>query len=346
MSSSDRPLIPLMRHQFRAAVFGRDGHRCVVCGATEGLDAHHIVERRLWPDGGYYIDNGATVCGEHHMEAEATTLSCDRIRQLCRITTVLLPPHMHPDEPVDKWGNPILPNGTRLRGELFDEPSVQRVMAPVLGLFTDRVKYPRTFHLPWSPGRSDDDRVLIGLERLEGQSVVVTAKMDGENTTLYSDYMHARSIEYEAHPSRSWLRAMHARIGPDIPAGWRVCGENLFAKHSIRYDHLPDYFLVFSVWNDRNSCLSWAATCEWAELLGLRTVPVLYTGPWDERAVRGCQREEIGGDACEGYVVRVADEFHYRDFRRKVAKYVRAGHVQTDKHWMHSTVVRNGLGAS
>jgi len=342
----------LTRDMFRAGVFARDGHKCVVCGVHDNQtssftkdhhSAHHIVERRLWPDGGYYLDNGATLCEEHHIEAEATTLSCDRVRELCGITRVIQPPHLHDEEPVDKWGNAILPSGMRLRGELFDDPSVQRVLAPVLALFTDRVKYPRTYHLPWSPGTTSDDRVLDSLADLQGQSVVVTGKMDGENTTLYPDYMHARSIEYDARPSRSWVRALHARIGPDIPAGWRLCGENLYAKHSIHYERLPDYFLVMSVWNDRNVCLSWNDTCEWSELFGLRTVPVLYEGPWDERAVRACQKDSLGGDPCEGYVVRAASEFHYREFRRKVGKYVRKNHVQTHGHWMRSPLVKNGL---
>jgi len=334
----------LTRDQFRSGVFARDGHKCVVCGsAAAPLDAHHIIERRLWPDGGYHLDNGATLCEQHHLEAEATTLHCDRIRQLCGIKAILLPPHMEPGQPVDKWGNPILPSGMRLRGELFDDPSAQRIMAPVLALFTDRVKYPRTFHLPWSPGRTKDDCVMHDLSAFQGQEIVVTAKMDGENTTLYPDYMHARSIDYEAHESRSWIRALHARVGPDIPTGWRLCGENCFAKHSIKYEHLADYFQVFSIWNGSNRCLSWADTCEWTELLGLRTVPVLYRGPWNEAAVRACQRDQLGGDACEGYVVRLAAEFHYRAFRQVVAKFVRPGHVQTDKHWMHGPVERNGL---
>ena len=78
-----------------------------------------------------------------------------------------MPPHLYRDQPYDKWGNPVLPNGTRLRGELFDDASVQKVLAPVLALFTDRVKYPRTYHLPWSPGLTDDDRKLddLGLSR-------------------------------------------------------------------------------------------------------------------------------------------------------------------------------------
>ena len=336
----------LTRDQFREGVFKRDNHKCVVCGAP-AIDAHHIIERRLFgqTNGGYYLENGASVCETHHLEAEATTLSCDELRRLIGITKFPLPEHMYPDQPYDKWGNPILPNGMRLKGELFDDASVQKVIAPVLSLFTNRVKYPRTYHFAWSPGVTDDDRVLTDLSIFDSlgkeNGVVVTLKMDGENTTMYSDYLHARSIEYEAHPSRSWVKAVHGRMGHDIPEGWRVCGENLYAKHSIKYENLNDYFQVFSIWNDKNFCLSWDDTELYAELLGLRVVPVLYRGPWDEKIVRALHQEFRDGDPCEGYVVRLQESFHYRDFRRCVGKYVRASHVTTHGHWMRSKLEMN-----
>jgi hypothetical protein len=336
----------LTRDGFREGVFDRDGHTCVVCkvGPPAHLDAHHILERKLWADGGYYLENGATVCEEHHREAEATTLSCERLRSLAGIIKFPVPPQLH-EEPMDKWGNPILPNGLRLRGELFDDPSVQKILAPVLALFTTRVKYPRTWHLPWSPGVTKDDRVQTDLSAFEGQEIVVTEKLDGENTTLYRDYMHARSLDYEPHPSRSWVRATHSQIAHDIPEGFRICGENLFAKHSIHYEKLASYFQVFSIWNDKNVCLSWDETLEYTALLGLVTVPVLYRGPWDEKTLRQLAPVSPHGDPCEGYVVRVAEAFRYREFRAKALKYVRAGHVQTHGHWMRQTVQRNGLAA-
>ena len=83
------------------------------------------------------------------------------------------------------------------------------------------------------------------------------------------------------------------------------------------------------------------------EQLGLQVVPVLYRGPWDKTAVRAI--EAVGaasrfGDDREGYVVRLADGFHYRAFRQSVAKYVRKNHVQTDVHWKTQVVVPNKLG--
>lgn len=61
---------------------------------------------------------------------------------------------------------------------------------------TTRTKYPRIPHLPWSPGRLEDDIALDSIEHLERlEDVVVTEKLDGENTTLYHDYLHARSVD-------------------------------------------------------------------------------------------------------------------------------------------------------
>jgi len=340
---SDAPDL-LTRDQFRGAVFARDGGRCVICKRT-AVDAHHVVERRLWSDGGYYPENGVSLCEEHHLAAEATGLSCEEVRAAAGIEHVVLPEHLAADQRYDKWGNPILDNGQRLRGELFDDESVQKVLAPVLHLFTTRVKYPRTFHLPWSPGLTNDDRVMANPEQyFNGKEVVVTVKSDGENTTMYRDYLHARSLEYAPHPSRSWVKALHGRMGYDIPEGWRVCGENVYAKHSIHYHNLRDWFLVFSLWNERNVCLSWDDTVEWAAMLGLTMVPMLWRGVWaDEEQVRGLYQPTFEGDPCEGYVVRLAGSFHYREFRRSAAKYVRKGHVATQAFWMQQKMEVNGL---
>lgn len=334
----------LSRDDFRNAVFKRDGHKCVHCKA-DAQDAHHIVERRLFPDGGYYLANGASVCGPCHLAAEATTLSCDALREAAGIKEVVLPPHFYEDEPIDKWGNQILPNGQRLRGELFDDASVQKVIAPVLHLFTNRVKYQRTHHVPWSPNVSSDDKIIPSLSGFEGEEVVVTLKMDGEQTSMYRDGFHARSIDTAPHPSRDWLWGVHRRIGHEIPERWRICGENLYAVHSIHYHNIPSHFLVFSIWNEKNVCLSWDETVEWAKLLELDTVPVIDRGIWNEKGVRALDIQTWHGDEAEGYVVRVARDFHYKDFRNVVAKYVRKNHVHTHGHWMRQAVVVNGLKA-
>jgi hypothetical protein len=227
---------------------------------------------------------------------------------------------------------------------LFYDESVQKILKPVLGKFSKYVKYPRTYHLPWSPSVTKDDRVLEDVRCFDKQRVVVTIKMDGENTTIYDDYTHARSLDSDNHMSRDWVKNLQGRIGYNIPDGWRVCGENLYAKHAIHYQNLEDYFLVFSIWNERNECLSWDETKVYAELLGLKTVPVLYDGIWDINTINDLYDEyKINNtDEVEGYVVRVADSFSYGLFRWSVAKFVRENHIQDTVHnWKHQPIIQN-----
>lgn len=204
-----------------------------------------------------------------------------------------------------------------------------------------RIKYPRTFHLPWSEGRTDDDKTLSGCDHFIGKEVVVTEKRDGENTTLYRDGLHARSIDGRHHPSRDWVKGLQGRIGYLIPEGWRVCGENLYARHSIEYSDLPSYFEAFSVW-DGETCLSWDETILFCEDIQVPVVPVLWEGVWNEKQIRDLA-ETLDLESQEGYVVRVRDEFKLPDFRDNVAKWVRKDHVQTDTHWMRAEIIPNTL---
>lgn len=331
----------LARDDFREGVFTRDNYRCVVCGEP-AVDAHHILERRLWPDGGYYLENGASVCQTHHLECESTKISVDEIRRFAGIQKFPIPPHLYDDQEYDKWGNPILENGTRLKGDLFFDESVQKVIAPYLDQFTDLVKYPRTYHLPWSQNITFDDRIMEDPVWFHGKRVIVTEKMDGENTTMYRNYIHARSLDGRNHPTRNWIKNFHSTIAHNIPDGWRVCVENMYAKHSIKYENLKSYCYGFSIWDERNRCLSWDDTLLCFDMLGIEPVPVLYDGIYDEKAIRAI---DLDWDTREVYVVRLADGFDYGSFRKSVAKFVRKDHVRTVKHWMHGQPIeRNELG--
>lgn len=340
----------MTRDEFRQGVFARDGGRCVICGSTVDLDAHHIVERRLWDDEGYHLDNGATLCGIHHIQAEQTALSCEEIRQAAGIVKVVLPNTFDRDEIYDKWGNVILPDGRRVKGELFWDDSVQKILAGVMSLFSDLVKYPKIYHLPWSESVDEKtDRLLTPAQvaAFAGKRVIVSEKLDGENTSCYRNYIHARSLDGRSHPSRGWVKADHAKWGYDIPEHWRVCGENLTAEHSIRYETLPTFFLMFGIYNERNECLAWDDAVIYSHLLGLTMVPVLYDGIFDEGKVRACYTgKSVYGPTQEGYVIRLADKIPWAEHRTSFGKFVRKNHVQTAQNWMNRPMKMNGRAVS
>lgn len=334
----------LSRDDFRALVFERDGYKCVICG-DKAQDAHHIMERRLFTNGGYFKDNGASLCGKCHIEAEKTLLPPHLLRTRAGIKNIVLPEHLYKDAIYDKWGNIMLPNGTRIKGELFYDESVQKILKAgnVLSLFSKYIKYPRTYHLPWS-SLGKDDRMMPDASSFLGKNVVVTLKMDGENTTMYNDYIHARSIDSGSHPSRNRVKDIWAQMSYLLDDNMRICGENLYAKHSVSYKNLPSYFMMFSIWID-SKCLSWKETEEYAEILGLQLVPVIYKGKFDRDAINHAFRKyELDN---EGYVVRIADEFDYGNFKQCVGKYVRPYFrtILNDSHghWISKKIEVNKL---
>ncbi len=334
----------LTRDNFREGVFKRDSFKCVICG-NPAKDAHHIIERRLFSDGGYYLNNGASLCEKHHIEAEETTLSCEEIRAKADIEQIILPEHFYSDYTYDKWGNIILPTGQRIKGELFYDESVQKILKQggVLDLFQKHIKYPRTYHLHWS-NMLKDDRILKDDTHFAGKRVIVSLKMDGENTTWYNDYMHARSLESASHETRNWVKGLWAQKAYLLDDNMRICGENLYAVHSVAYKSLPSYFMMFSMWTD-NKCLSWDETAEYAKILGLELVPVIYDGIYNrEKIISEFSKYEKEN---EGYVIRLADEFNYIDFRRSVAKFVRPEFRQavnnSHGHWISKKIEPNEL---
>lgn len=334
----------LTREEFRNSVFDRDGHKCVIC-KKDAKDAHHIIERRLFSDGGYYLDNGASLCEDCHIDAEKTLYSCDFIREKVNITKIILPEHFYSDINYDKWGNIILNDNTRLKGELFYDESVQKILksANILDKFSKYIKYPRTYHLPWS-NLLKDDRMLRNDDCFVDRNVVVTLKMDGENTTMYNDYIHARSLDSSPHESRNWIKTFWSKMSYMIDDNMRLCGENLYAKHSIHYADLKSYFMLFSIWID-DKCLSWQDTVEFAKILDLETVPVIYEGIYNKEKIQNIYKKYE--DIHEGYVIRYSDEFKYSNFKNSVAKFVndkfRNLINESHGHWISKKVEKNLL---
>lgn len=206
-----------------------------------------------------------------------------------------------------------------------------------------KFKYPKTLHLPDSPGLQAD-QCHVNLDQFKNQEIVITEKMDGENTTMYRDHIHARSIDSKYHPSRDWVKGFHGQIKHMIPEGWRVCGENMFAQHSIHYDNLPSYFLGFAIFNERNIMINWNLTLIWFAVLGITPAPILYDGLFDamQTGIKDWTTCWFP-DSKEGYVIRITDSIKFEDFQKYTGKWVRSNHVQTDEHWMHKEIIVNQL---
>lgn len=203
----------------------------------------------------------------------------------------------------------------------------------------ERIKYPRTYHLPYSESKTDDDKTLTTDDHFKLMNeVVVTIKMDGENTTIYPDgFIHARSLDGYGKEWQKEVKAISSEWFWKIPERLRICGENLQAKHSIGYEfnNRKDLFQAFGIYDELN-CLGWDETKEICSDLGISMVHEIYRGKYDKDKILELffeYVESIKPQEVEGFVVRNVDSFSYCDFSKNVGKYVRKNHIQTDEHW-------------
>lgn len=206
-------------------------------------------------------------------------------------------------------------------------------------------KYPRTAHLPFSPGVGEDDVVAGILPRLLQGDVIVTEKLDGGNCSVFQGKVFSRSTADEtSHPSFGPVKQLFARLSTLLDdSELQLFGENMFGIHSIEYDYLHSCFYLFAVRNVRaKRWLSWDEVTDVADRLGLQCVPVLCRRKFAslgelqtaiEKAMLAKSHCSLGTVRPEGFVVRAVEGFCDGDFEHKTAKYVRKGHIQTDSTW-------------
>ncbi len=201
-------------------------------------------------------------------------------------------------------------------------------------------KYNRTYHLPWSPGSTNDDRVSDCVDILINKEIIITEKLDGENTGMSDGGVYARShaVFTTSDWSREVRRIHELKVKGQIGDDMFIFGENMEGIHSIEYTNLDSYFYIFGIRNGK-IWISWDQVEEYSYLLDIPTVPVLFKGIVNSEVelrslVNGLvgNPSELGG-LREGVVVRTSDMFHDNEFKYNVMKWVRKDHVQTDNHW-------------
>ena len=213
-------------------------------------------------------------------------------------------------------------------------------------------KYGRTYHYPFSPGTTSDDRVNHNywndVSKIE--MLVHTEKLDGENTCISKLGVFARSHAAPTrHPWAGYLKEKWSFLKHDL-GDVEIFGENLYAIHSIEYSNLEDHFFVFGI-REGDRWYSWEETEFYAALMDFPTVPEIeIIKPNTEESFKESVLSKVENnsvlnskdvyteEACsmEGLVSRNINEYKVEDFKQNVFKYVRKNHVKTGEHWTRS----------
>lgn len=225
---------------------------------------------------------------------------------------------------------------------------------------TDFFRFPHTPHLAWlGAGSPRDDKVLAPAEVAEllAHPLVVEEKVDGANLGFSvsedgelraqnrGSYLAKDSAHPQFKPLWPWLARHHDALVDALWPDLMLFGEWCHAVHSIRYDHLPDWFLGFDVY-DRSVGEFWDSARRDTLLrsLGLSAVPRLGHGHFDLRLLTATLgRSALTDGPMEGLVVR--HELGGRTLAR--AKLVNAAFTQAiDAHWSKGTLIRNTLATN
>ncbi len=223
---------------------------------------------------------------------------------------------------------------------------------------TEFFRFPHTPHLAWlGDDEPRDDKVLSPEEMrtiLVGE-VIVEEKLDGANlgfSVSADGKLQAQNRSQFVVPPhagqfgrlRSWVPAHEDSLIAALGSNLIAFGEWCAARHSLTYQQLPDWWLLFDVY-DRSEQRFWSTARRdiWASTLGVTTVPTLMRGKVSLKELMQMleiRSSEFSAGCLEGVVVRAEHD----DWLTVRAKLVRADFTQNiDDHWRARTLEWNRL---
>ncbi|WP_282608801.1 RNA ligase family protein [Pelagibius sp. Alg239-R121] len=213
---------------------------------------------------------------------------------------------------------------------------------------TDFFRFPHTGHLTWlGQDMPRDDKLLAPgeVDALFADEVVVEEKLDGANIGISLDDAGELRVQnrgqylqapYKGQFSRlnAWLAQHQYALHEFLDSDTILFGEWCAAVHSIEYSILPDWFLLFDLY-DRPSgrFASQSRRNQLATEVGLTVVPELLRGIFELRELLDqleVRQSQYSDALAEGFVVR-CDAGDWCQARGKI---VRADFTQSiETHW-------------
>ena len=219
-------------------------------------------------------------------------------------------------------------------------------------------RFPHTPHIAWlGDGAPRDDKVLAKSEAevFLAHDVVIEEKVDGANIGFSVDSDGAVKVQnrgqYLLRPFtgqfarlNEWLAIHEESLFEALGESLILFGEWMAAVHSLEYQGLPDYLLVFDVY-DRKERRFWSTARRnaLASKLGLRTIHQLGAGHYHLNVLKQMiitipSAYRDGG--CEGIYLRLEN----KDWLLDRAKLVHPDFVQNiGEHWRSRSLCWNVL---
>ncbi len=217
-------------------------------------------------------------------------------------------------------------------------------------------RFPSTPHLAKMPGvEIRGDKVLSESERDEflRHDLVVEEKADGANMGISFDPDGNLRVQnmgaYLQLPGSGqwkklgdWLEPRTDALFEHLSGNLILFGEWCYARHSVSYACLPDWFLGFDVYDSRaGRFLSSARRNALLKAMAITPVPIIARGRFTYREIQELLSESAFGDQpAEGVYLR----YDEGDWLEQRAKLVRPSFIQAmEQHWSRSAISPNRL---
>jgi hypothetical protein len=219
------------------------------------------------------------------------------------------------------------------------------------------LKYPRTPHLLGSRQQSgDEDLAIVSPVDLKGRFLVVEEKLDGANSAISFDDDGALVLQSRGHVLsggprerqfdlfKRWANAHRDSLSRVLGNRYILYGEWLYARHTIRYDCLPHYFMEFDLFDrDTDQFLSTRGRRQLLSSTPVVSVPVLDQGHLSRfEGLIGrstCSSTEI----MEGLYIKWEEDGYVRGRYKYVRDSFTQAVEQEGVHWLDRTLEPNLL---
>lgn len=218
------------------------------------------------------------------------------------------------------------------------------------------LKYPSTPHLFTLDGIAiRGDKVMSQFESDEflSHKITVEEKVDGANAGFSFDSdgnIHVQNRgEYLNLPSTGqwkkldeWLVPRIDELFESLTNRYILFGEWCYARHSVFYNHLPDWFLGFDVYDKQTGrFLSCARRDLFFLKIRITKVPTIAFGKFTLSDLNKFLSQSVFSDQpVEGLYLR----YDHGEWLKQRAKLVRPEFIQSvEQHWSRSVMMRNKL---
>ncbi|EIX9774311.1 TPA: RNA ligase family protein [Klebsiella pneumoniae] len=215
-------------------------------------------------------------------------------------------------------------------------------------------KFPSTPHVFYHPNIRDD-KVISDKERLllSTQRVIIEEKIDGANLGISfnanADLLLQNRGSFLHQPFNGqwkmlpdWLNHNHDNLFDCIRDQYIIFGEWCYARHSIHYTRLPDYYLAFDVFDKKRKIfLPIPQRNEIISNANLHCVPFLDEGFFELNKLSSyIKKSKFSDEISEGVYLRVESP-EAVNFRAKI---VRSDFTQNiTEHWSRRTIKKNQI---